>query len=366
MKDNNMKIGIDVSQVVYGTGVSRYTKNLVEAMLLLDEKDHFVFFGGAVRRQHEMREYLKSLGSLKSRKIFAPMSPKMADFIWNRVHRLHIEKLIGRVDVFHSSDWTQPPSNAFKVTTIHDLSPIKFPKLTPARIVETHRQRLEWVKKEVDRIIVPSQSIMDDLVSMKFDKDKIRVIHEAADEVYKPQSKQLITLVRTKYSITKNYLLAVGTNPRKNNERIVKAFKKLAKDVPLELVIVGNRPKDWKDVEGVKVLGHVPENDLPALYSGASALVYPSLYEGFGLPILESFACKTPVVTSDCGSMAEIGKGAAVLVDPESVESIVKGITKVLTKRSDYILKGMKRVKEYSWKKAARETLGVYKEGLQN
>lgn len=361
-----MKIGIDVSQVVYGTGVSRYTKNLVEEMLLLDSEDRFILFGGALRRQSELREYLKSLKYLNARKVFAPMSPKMADFIWNRVHRLHIEKLIGKVDIFHSSDWTQPPSRAFKVTTVHDLAPLKYPKLTPARIVETHKQRLEWVRNEVDRIIVPSQSIMDDLVGMQFDKKKIRVIHEAADKKYKPQGKQLITLIKKKYSITTNYLFAVGTNPRKNNERILKAFNQLKKDIPLELVIVGARPNDWKDIDGVKILGHVPDDELPTLYSGASALVYPSLYEGFGLPILESFACKTPVVTSDRGSMAEIGKGAAVLVDPENVESIVKGITKVLTKRNDYILKGMKRVKEYSWKKAARETLEVYREALKN
>jgi glycosyltransferase involved in cell wall biosynthesis len=361
-----MKIGIDVSQVVYGTGVSRYTKNLVEELLLLDNADKFVLFGGALRRQSEMREYLRSLKSSNTRKVFVPMSPRMADFIWNRVHRLHIEKLIGKVDVFHSSDWTQPPTRAFNVTTIHDLAPIKYPKLTPARIVETHKQRLEWVRKEVDRIIVPSQSIMNDLIAMKFEKHKIRVIHEAADKIYKPQGKQLIDLIKKKYSITTNYLFVVGTNLRKNNERILKAFKQLKKDVPLELVIIGNRPHDWKDVEGVKVLGHVPDDELPTLYSGASALVYPSLYEGFGLPILESFACKTPVVTSNVGSMAEIGKGAAVLVDPESVEAIVKGIKKVLLNRNDYILKGMKRVKEYSWKKAARETLEVYRESIQN
>lgn len=345
-----MKIGIDVSQVVYGTGVSRYTKNLVEELLLLYKDDQFVLFGGALRRQSEMRDYLRTLKHPNTKRVFAPMSPRMADFIWNRVHRLHIEKLIGKVDVFHSSDWTQPPTRAFNVTTIHDLAPLKYPKITPSRIVETHRQRLEWVKKEVDRIIVPSTSIKQDLVTMKFDETKIRVIPEAADQMYKPQSKHIIDLMKQKYGITKNYLFAVGTNPRKNNKRIVESFKKLAKDIPLELVIIGNRPNDWKDIDGVNVLGHVPDVELPALYSGASALVYPSLYEGFGLPILESFACKTPVVTSNRGSMAEIGKGAAVLVDPKSVESIVKGIRNVLSDRNNYIIKGMKRVKEYSWK----------------
>ncbi len=363
---NKMKIAIDISQVVYGTGVSRYTKNLVSHLLERDQTNEYILFGGALRRISDLQKYLRITNAKNVRKVVVPMSPRMSDFVWNRVHRLHIEKLVGKVDVFHSSDWAQAPSRAFNVTTIHDLSPIKFPKVTPSRIVETHRQRLEWVKKEVNAIIVPSESIKKDLIELAFSKDKIHVIAEAADEIYMPCGKELIALVKAKHGITKNYLLAVGTNPRKNNKRIVESFNKLRKEIPLELVIVGNTPSDWKEVEGIHVLGHVPDIELPALYSGASALVYPSLYEGFGLPILESMACKTPVVTSNIGSMKEIGEGAAVLVDPESVESIVKGIKKVLTNRNDYILKGMKRVKDYSWKKAARETLKVYKEGMQN
>lgn len=361
-----MKIGIDVSQVVYGTGVSRYTKNLVENLLLIDGANTYTLFGGVLRRMPEMRKYFSSLNYSNTKKVIAPLSPRMADFIWNRVHRLHIEKIIGKVDVFHSSEWAQPPSYGYKVTTIHDLAPIKFPKLTPQRVIDTHKQKLEWVKKEVNAIIAVSETTKRDLEGLGFDGSRITVIPEAVEKTYRPASKEYMELMKVKFNIKKNYLLAVGVNQRKNTQRIIEAFKKIRKDVPLELFLIGNPGLPIKEQEGVRVFGHLPEHDMPAFYTGASALVYPSLYEGFGLPILESFACKTPVVTSNIGSMAEIGKGAAVLVEPESTDSILKGIRKVLTNRNEYVLKGMKRVKEYSWRKTARETLKVYEQALKN
>ncbi len=373
-----MKIGIDVSQVVYGTGVSRYTKNLVEELLLIDGSNKYVLFGGALRRMPELREYLysKPVQFQNTKKVVAPISPRMADFFWNRVHRLHIEKIIGKVDVFHSSDWAQPPSRAFTVTTIHDLAPIKFPKLTPKRVVETHRERLNWVKKEVERVIAVSDTTKKDLIELGFDSQKIRVIPEAVEKRYRPASKEYMELIKASHNIKKNYLLAVGINERKNTERIIMAFKKIQKDVPIELFIIGNVPEEQRrilkqvqddvDTGAIRLLGHVPEHDMPAFYTGAAALVYPSLYEGFGLPILEAMACKTPVVTSNVGSMKEIGEGASVLVDPESVDSVVKGVKKVLMERNEYVLKGMKRVKEFSWRKTAEETLKVYREGIQN
>jgi glycosyltransferase involved in cell wall biosynthesis len=117
-----------------------------------------------------------------------------------------------------------------------------------------------------------------------------------------------------------------------------------------------------KESRNIRILGNVTQKDLIGLYSGAKALVYPSLYEGFGLPILEAFACGCPVVTSNISSMAEVAGDAAALVDPDSVESIGEGIEKVLRGPKSYIEKGLKRVKDFSWEKTARMTLEVYKE----
>ncbi|KKU70327.1 MAG: Glycosyl transferase group 1, partial [Candidatus Woesebacteria bacterium GW2011_GWD1_47_21] len=174
-----MKIGIDISSVIYGTGVSHYTEKLVENLLTIDKDNRYKLFGGSLRRMGELDSFVGSLsGSFESK--ILPIPPTLADLIWNRLHLLPIEKLIGAVDVFHSSDWTQPPAKAFKVTTIHDLAPIRFPKLTHPKIYAAHKKRLEWVKKEADRIIVPSEATKKEMESYGFDTGNVRVIPEAS------------------------------------------------------------------------------------------------------------------------------------------------------------------------------------------
>ena len=136
-----MKIGIDISQIVYGTGVSVYTKNLVENLVKIDKENEYILFGGSLRRLDPIKSFIGSLPGHVLGKTY-PLSPKMADILWNRLHILYIERLTGQLDVFHSSDWTQPPSHAFNVTTIHDLAPFVYPKLTPPEIVSAHKARL--------------------------------------------------------------------------------------------------------------------------------------------------------------------------------------------------------------------------------
>lgn len=360
-----MKIGIDISQVVYETGVSTYTRNLVKNLLLIDKKDEYILFGGSLRRLADLKLQVKNFrGGFLSR--LYPLPPSLADILWNRLHVLPIERLTGDLDVFHSSDWTQPPSKAFKVTTIHDLVPVLYPSLAAKDVIrdvaKTHRRRLSWVKKEADRIIVPSNTTMNDLLGLGFKKEKIRVIPEAPDPIFKPANKSEIDKLKRKYNIVGNYLLAIGVNPRKNTEKIIEAFNELKEGGSLELVIVGHQYMSIKATVGVTMLGHVRSEERPVLYSGAEALVYPSLYEGFGLPILEAFACKTPVVTSNMGSMVEVAGKAAVLVDPNSVDSIAEGIKKAVNESEKWVGNGVKRVKGYSWLKTAKETLKVYKE----
>lgn len=131
----------------------------------------------------------------------------------------------------------------------------------------------------------------------------------------------------------------------------------------LKLVVVGPKQTNKYDlVRGVMFLGYVPQIDLPVLYSGAEALVYPSLYEGFGLPILQAFATKTPVVTSNVGALAETGDKAVISVDPNSTSSISEGITKAMARKISLTRMGLERVKDFSWTRTAKETLTVYNE----
>jgi glycosyltransferase involved in cell wall biosynthesis len=355
-----MKIAIDISQIVYGTGVSIYTQEIVRHLLQIDRENNYLLFGGSLRRKDELERFSSSLIDKHETKIVS-LSPTMLDFVWNKFHVWNIEKMVGTIDVYHASDWTEAPSNAFKVTTIHDLAPIKFSSETPKRIVEVHKRRLYWVLKEVDRIITPTNFIRDELVQFGADPSKIRVIYEAAGENYKKADEKAIDEVKRKFSIRENYILAVGTGKRKNTERIIEAFEKSKKN--FKLVIVGGGKIDF-DTRGIIRTGYISDPDLVALYSGASALVYPSLYEGFGLPILQAYSCECPVVTSNIGSMKEVAGGAAILVDPNDTNSIAAGIDKAVANPKSLGRAGLKRAKEFSWGRAAKETLEVYKESL--
>ncbi len=359
-----MKIAIDCSQIIYGTGVSTYVENLVKNLLLVDKENEYILFGGSLRRINDLRLMVNGLRGNFKRKIF-PIPPTIADLIWNRLHILPIEALIGKVDVFHSSDWSQPPTSAFKVTAVHDLAPVLFPDLGGRDFIrnvsEAHKARLEWVKKEVDRIIVPSNSTKSDLIDFGILEKKIVVIYEGVDEVFKQRSKETVENLKRKYRISGDYILAVGVGLRKNTDNIISAFEKVRPGKDLKLVVAGGTDQ-ISETRGVVYTGYISNEEKATLYSGAETLVYPSIYEGFGLPILEAFACKCPVVTSDVSSMPEVAGNAAVLVDPSSVDSIAEGIKKALDNKKGLVEKGIKRAKEFSWQKAAEETLEVYRE----
>jgi len=227
-----MRIAIDVSQIVYGTGVSVYTRNLVENLLKIDSRNEYILFAGSLRRRKDVFDVFPQA------KVF-PIPPTVSDIVWNRLHVLPIEKLIGKVDVFHSSDWTEPPAGAFKVTTIHDVIPLKFPEKTPKIIFETHERKLRWVALESKRIIVPSQSTKNDLVEFGFREGIIRVTPEGpsldkADEAE-------VQRVKKKYGIHGDYLFAIGTKPWKNIARIIDAYHLSKFGKNLKLLVAGER-----------------------------------------------------------------------------------------------------------------------------
>lgn len=357
-----MKIGIDISQVVYKTGVSHYLTNIVKNLLLIDKENEYVLFAGTLRRRKDVINTIEGFKGNFTKKIYL-FPPTASNLFWNSLHLLPVERLIGKIDVFHSSDWAQPPTKAYKVTTVHDLAPLKFPKNTHPKIVKVHKRRLKWIAKEVDKIIVPSKTTKADLVDLRIEEKRIHVIPEAP--VYSPVKKQKVQKIKKDYKINGDYVLSVGIRPRKNTENIIKAFDLARAGKNLKLVLVGT-PANIKleETRGIRITGSVSDEEMAALYTGASALVYPSLYEGFGLPILDSFNCKIPVVTSNISSMPEVAGDAAILVDPYSVDSIKEGILKALSQKKTWVKKGKERVKAFSWKKTAQETLKVYKQDI--
>ncbi len=352
-----MKIAIDISQIVFeGTGTANYTKNLVKNLLRLNhstKKHQYLLFGASLRKKPLLDAFAFELRKegLIFRESFWMLPPTFTSTVWNQVHHMKIERLIGKVDVFHSSDWTQPPTKAKKVTTIHDLVVYKFPESSNKTIVENQKLKLNWVKKEIDHVIAVSKSTKADVEEiLKIPSDKISVIYEGVGEEFKEIKD--VEEIKRKYNLTKKYVLGMGgIGARKNTNGLSEAFKKLHQP-GLELAIIG------------KTLGFVPQSDLPALYSGAEVFVYPSFYEGFGLPVLESLASGTPVVTSNNSSLPELGGKAAFYVNPEDVNSVAEKIRNVLDlspkDRKSIVKLGINQAHKFSWEKTAKETLSVY------
>ncbi len=366
-----MKIGIDVSPIVYGTGVSIYTKNLVENLIKIDKDNDYTLFFASLRQ--DIRDWRSEIGNKVTTFKTSKIPPTVLDILWNKLHILPVENFVGDVDVFHCSDWTQPPSKKAKlVTTIHDLSFLRWPKTAHSKVLKAQKRRLKWVEKEADAVIAISEATKKEIVELTdIAERKIGVIYEGLPtdvEEFQFSSSQF-SIIKEKYNIKDKYILAIGSQaPRKNIERLLNAFQLLATSgqLPTTNLVIAGRYKAKRELpEEVIATGFLDRENLLGLMQNAAAFVYPSLYEGFGLPILEAFGLKTPVVTSNCSSMAEIADDAAVLVDPKSIESIAEGVKEVVTNQNlkeELVAKGLKRLEDFSWQKTAQQTLEVYKQ----
>lgn len=367
-----MKIGIDITQIVYGTGVSNYTKYLVEALLKIDRKNNYILFGSSLRQNKNLQEFKKKLedhNNVQFKFYRYPIS--LLSIFFHKLRLFPIEKLIGDIDIFHSSDWLQPKTNknTKNVTTVHDMTVYLFPQAQHPKIIETQKRRLEFVKKEVDLIIADSNTTKDDINKfLDIPIEKIKVIYLAPASDFKPQDDDKINETLAKYKIRKPYILSVATQePRKNIQKLLDVFGKIIENRPeVSLVLSGKYGwgSGFHQPQNVIWTDYVPQEDLVALYCGCRVFVYPSLYEGFGLPILEAMACGAPVVTSNNSSMAEIAKDAAILIDPRSEGQMKKAIEMLMDLNLENYQKmvraSLNRAKQYSWTKTAKETLEVY------
>ncbi len=361
-----MKIGLDISQVTYrGTGVARYMHNLTAHLISDDTSNEFILYGNSLRDYQRLEEYYKAVQSLNNniQKKFYHFPQSLMNLLWNRLHKVSIESFTGNVDVFHTSDWVEPPAKAKKITTIHDLIFIKYPHLFPKIIVDTQKYRLHWVEKESSAVIVDSQSTkMDCLQYLDIKEDKVFVVYPGIDKIFRPVGETIADKILLKHKINKPYILTVGTQePRKNIDKVIRSFNVIREKANIQLVIVGNSGWGRGQIsEGDIInLGYITDSELAAIYSQTVCLVYPSTYEGFGFPVLEALACGANVVTSENSSLKEIGNKFPIYVNPNNISEITQAVRLSLDKKNQSA-QAIKWAASFTWERTVKQIMKIY------
>ncbi len=288
-----------------------------------------------------------------------------------------------KLSLFHGTNYQIPVWSGFpKIVTIHDLSLLLHGETHTSADVRRARQRLPLMAKAATMIITATESVKREICEhLRVDPGKVAVTPYAARNQFRPTSLEHAAEVKKRLGIDDEFLLFVGTiEPRKNLITLVKAFAELLQKTDLnpQLVIAGK--EGWLTEglfsyiaksaakERILFLGYVPEKDLAALYSSCKACVYPSLYEGFGLPPLEAMACGAPVITSNIPTIMETVGAAARLIAPHDVEGLAESLTALLkdeNQRRQLSSMGLQRAKEFTWEGTARATLEVYDEAVR-
>ena len=365
-----MQIAIDAHHIGdRRTGTETYVYNLVKQLALLEPNgDKYAIYVSSPRCVGDLgsnprfeRRTVPSFSTAVRYSLFYPLQS------WRK-----------RFDLFHAQFSLPPFLRSRSVLTVHDLSFERFPEFFRRSIAAQMKVLVPWSCRRADHIITVSESSKRDLVELyRLNPERITVTYEGAAENYCPAaSDRALDRLRQSYGIAAPFILCVGNlEPRKNLGRLLVAFAELKqkKRISHKLVIVGQKAWLYDDIfrtirerslDGEIVLtGYVPAKDLPFFYNAASLFVYPSLFEGFGLPVVEAMACGTPVVTSFGSSLEEISSGAAVLIDPRSVSSLAAAIEKVANNvelQRTLGQAGLARAASFSFRKMAEQTRAVY------
>lgn len=370
-----MKIGIDFTSASRErAGIGRYARELIRALSRVDQTNRYVLF--VPRDAHE--ELLEYDWSPNFSIVRAPLTERYLAALWHRARvPLPIETFIGGGAAFYSPDFLLPPTRAQrKLVTVHDLSYVRVPECFPQVLLNYLNRAVPPSVARADLILVDAASTQFDLVDVyHVPIEKTKVLYSGVDPCFRPDVSEAAQARVRELMRGKPYLLSVSTiQPRKNYVRLIEAFAKITNDqvsiANLQLVIAGGRGWMFEEVfQTVERLGlqdrvifprFFSEEDLPALYAGATLFVYPSLYEGFGLPVVEAMACGAPVVSSRASSLPEVGGDAVLYFDPRDVGALVDAMRRALADeslRNNMRARGIEQAKKFSWDKAARELM---------
>lgn len=363
------KIVLDVSVLndPQKTGIGVYTYNLIKSLLQVNKKDQFTLFGiSTIETYHDLKnnEFAK-LPNVKV-KVF-PLPARLfrtVFLLWQKFNWPPVELLAGKFDIFHSFNWYLPPHKKGKmVATIFDLTSISNPFWHHPKTIQLDKIRLSRIKNQADLVVTISENSKKDLLKF-YPKIKAEVIYPAVE------IKKTYNNVLGKYHLQSDYFLSVATlEPRKNLPTLIKAY--LKSGLKNQLVLVGK--SGWKNKQLIKLidknsdriksLGFIPDKDLPSLYKNALCFVYPSFYEGFGMPVLEALSYGLPTITSNSSSLPEAAGQAALYFDPKEETELVKLLKKIVGDkklRQELARKGLRHAKNFSWIASAKKLNKLY------
>ncbi len=369
-----MRVGLNAEPLFQRipTGVGVYALALCRGLVEIGHAEDLVFF----HADHD--EAQSEMDSLPVDRVAFTLSRDRLYDAWMTDRRPAPQSITGPLDVVHSTGPAIPPSGgAALVVTVHDLAPIRFPDRYPRRARALHKRGAHIAGAEAARIICPSRSTALDVEEFYgVERERIRVVPHGVDVAGFGVSDAGRRWERR--GIAEPYVLWVGTQEqRKNVVAVLDAFTHLAGGHP-ELSLVLHGPNGWlgdevgeglqhRGLHGRTIVseGSLPRNELAALYTRASVFVYPSLYEGFGMPVLEAMACGTPVVTSNISALPETAGDAALLVDPLDDMALAEAIARIIEDpvlAEDLSRRGQKRANGFTWGETARRTWAIYEE----
>ncbi|TAK30220.1 MAG: glycosyltransferase family 1 protein [Chloroflexota bacterium] len=370
-----MRVCIDSRAATHqGAGIGRFARGLISALARIDHETRYVLLDC---REGD-RAVLPTAPNFSRATL--PLSDRAMTILWHRLHLpLPVELFAGPVDVLHSPDFVLPPSRrARSVVTVHDLSFLLYPECAEASLVAFLRKAVPESLARADLILADSASTRQDLERLiGVPAEKVEVVYGGVEERFRPVTDQSrLDEVGRKHDLPSSYILTVCTlEPRKNLSALLEAYFLLLEKVDPRPALLIAGARGWRynsllercsDPRGrglVKLLGYVDDADLPALLSRAELFVYPSLYEGFGLPPLEAMACGIPVVCSNSSSLPEVVGEAGLMVDPHDIEALAAAMERALTDqelRGRMAQAGLERAQAFTWENAARALLSAY------
>ena len=379
-----MVVGIDCRSLLAAkTGIGVYTDRLLRGLAECNGLGLKCYLHLPFLNPRKKRDAVAAVAHDHPNVELVPQSfppPKIQRLIWSYSDFMPVEAIIGNVDVFHSTSFIMPPlRKARGVLTIYDLTFMLFPEYHDKGMQAFTRHIPKYVRRSDCILAISEHTKRDIMEHLQVPEERIRVTMLAADERYHVvNDPDAITSVKSKFGIDGDYILYTGTlEPRKNVPALIRAYARLRNEAKIthRLVLAGKKGWLYDEImESVRTLGlerdvmftgYVADEDMPYLYNGADLFVYPSFYEGFGLPPLEAMACGCPVVTSNTSSLPEVVGDAGLMVDPHRPEELAEAMGRVLDDsglRSELRERGLRRAAEFSWQRCAAETLAVYRE----